>query len=71
VVASAGPVWVRRRQEGDLVTVEIAEDGSGVPPENQALVFEPFFTTKGVGEGSGQDWLSAAVSSSGTAVKSP
>ena len=52
-VASAGRVWVRTRQEGDLVTVEIADDGPGVPPENQALIFEPFFTTKGVGEGSG------------------
>ena len=53
-VASAGRVWVRTRQEGDLVsTVEIADDGPGVPPENQALIFEPFFTTKGVGEGCG------------------
>jgi hypothetical protein len=54
-------MWVRRRQEGDLVTVEIADNASGVSPKDQALVFEPFFTAKGVGEGSGQDWLSAAV----------
>ncbi len=49
-----GSLWVRtRRLDGDLVEVEIADDGPGVPREIQDRIWEPFFTTKGVGEGSG------------------
>jgi signal transduction histidine kinase len=35
------------------VTLEIADTGSGIPPEIQAKIFEPFFTTKPEGEGTG------------------
>ena len=42
-----------RRSTGGGVTVDIADDGPGIPTEQQSRVFEPFFTTKGVGEGSG------------------
>jgi signal transduction histidine kinase len=45
-VASAGRVWVRTRQEGDLVTVEIADDGPGVPPENRRLYLSRFSRQK-------------------------
>jgi len=42
-----------RRSTAGGVAVDIADDGPGIPPEQQSRVFEPFFTTKGVGEGSG------------------
>ena len=42
-----------RRSTAGGVTVDIADDGPGIPREQQSRVFEPFFTTKGVGEGSG------------------
>ena len=48
-----GHIWVRTRREDDLLVVEIADNGPGVPKELQTRIFEPFFTTKGVGEGSG------------------
>jgi signal transduction histidine kinase len=48
-----GRLWVRTSHEGDVATVEIADDGPGIPPEIRDRVWEPFFTTKGVGEGSG------------------
>lgn len=48
-----GTVWVRSAVEKDHVVVEIADNGSGIPPEIQPRIFEPFFTTKGVGTGTG------------------
>jgi two-component system NtrC family sensor kinase len=45
-------------EEGSL-TVEIADTGIGIAPENVAKIYDPFYTTKGVGRGTG---LGLAVS---------
>jgi signal transduction histidine kinase len=52
-VGASGRLILRARQEGDRVTVEVADDGPGIPPENIERVFEPYFTTKAVGSGTG------------------
>jgi PAS domain S-box-containing protein len=39
--------------EGDYVTISVADNGVGMPPEVLARAFEPFFTTKAPGQGSG------------------
>ncbi|MBW4577149.1 MAG: cyclic nucleotide-binding domain-containing protein [Aphanothece sp. CMT-3BRIN-NPC111] len=46
-------IRIRTCCESDFLLVEIADNGSGIPPEIQSHIFEPFFTTKGVGQGTG------------------
>ena len=46
-------VTVRTRREGGAVTVDVADNGTGMPEAVRARVFEPFFTTKPTGEGTG------------------
>ena len=48
-----GHLWIRTAQEGDRVSVEITDDGSGIPSEIQHRIFDQFFTTKSVGKGTG------------------
>jgi len=49
-----GAIRIKTAQEGDLVRIDIADTGSGIPEAIRPRIFDPFFTTKGVGKGSGQ-----------------
>jgi len=40
-------------EDGDYVSITVADDGTGVAPELLDKVFEPFFTTKPIGQGTG------------------
>jgi signal transduction histidine kinase len=49
----SGTLQLRTRAMGEMVAVEITNDGPGIPPEITSRIFEPFFTTKPVGQGLG------------------
>ena len=52
-VKGTGNICIATFLDDDQVMVEIADNGSGIPPEVQAHIFEPFYTTKAVGSGTG------------------
>src|SRR5205085_12514830 len=44
---------MRSNTDDDSVTIEIADTGIGIAPENVAKIYDPFYTTKGIGRGTG------------------
>ena len=48
-----GHLRIRTAQESDRVSVEIMDNGAGIPSEIQPCIFDQFFTTKEVGKGTG------------------
>jgi two-component system C4-dicarboxylate transport sensor histidine kinase DctB len=64
-IASAAPAQGRIdlsvRADAGAVTIEVRDNGTGIPPEDLPRLFEPFFTTKETGQGLG---LGLAITSS-------
>jgi two-component system NtrC family sensor kinase len=52
-------VSVTTATHAGMVTLQVADNGEGIPPENLSKIFDPFFTTKSEGKGVG---LGLAVS---------
>lgn len=53
VVKGGGPIKLSLTRDGDSVTFQVKDEGSGMPPEIVSRIFEPLFTTKPFGEGTG------------------
>ncbi len=49
--AGGGSLSVRTWAEGGFAHVEVADTGSGIPPEHLQRIYDPFFTTKGAKKG--------------------
>ncbi|MBC5767361.1 DAHL domain-containing protein [Ramlibacter albus] len=48
-----GVITLTTRVEGARAVVQVADNGSGIPPDVLPKIFDPFFTTKKIGEGTG------------------
>ena len=48
-----GTITVHVLETESHISIEISDEGKGIPSELEDKVFEPFFTTKPIGEGSG------------------
>ena len=46
-------VGVGTRRAGELVEIQVTDNGTGIPAELLERIFQPFFTTKPTGEGTG------------------
>ncbi len=53
VDAGAQHIEIVSGAEGDWLRCDIADDGSGISPEEISKLFDPFYTTKSVGQGMG------------------
>jgi PAS domain S-box-containing protein len=65
--APGGRVLVQVTMRGEVVALDVADEGRGVPPG--APIFEPFFTTKEQGTGLGLAIVHRIVSDHGGAVE--
>ncbi len=52
-VGTNGHIRLRTWTDGTNATIEVDDDGPGVPPDQRAQIFEPFVTTKPLGTGLG------------------
>lgn len=64
-VGEGGRIGVRARAEAGLVSVEVHDDGPGVPAEARERIFDPFFTTRADGTGLGLAVCARVVSTHG------
>lgn len=48
---AARRIQISARRNGQSVLIQVADSGTGIPPENLKKIFEPFFTTRTADEG--------------------
>jgi len=48
-----GEINVTVSNDSKMITIQVKDSGSGIPPENLEKIFEPMFTTKKIGTGLG------------------
>lgn len=48
-----GEITLSTRIENDGIAIDVADNGTGIPPDVLPKIFDPFFTTKEIGKGTG------------------
>jgi signal transduction histidine kinase len=66
---TGGTVDIRSRVEGRVVSVEICDDGTGLPADGRDRLFDPFFSTKREGVGLGLVNVQATVRGHGGEIR--
>lgn len=46
-------LWVSTRRVGNVVEIQVRDNGTGIPESVRSKIFQPFFTTKPTGQGTG------------------
>ncbi len=59
-VEKKGHVAVRAATTGETISIEVADNGPGIPAERLASIFDPYFTTKAEGHGLGL-WIAQQI----------
>ncbi|HZW13363.1 MAG TPA: ATP-binding protein [Noviherbaspirillum sp.] len=52
-IPGTGTVTVRSSVEGERIRIDVADTGTGIPPDVLPHIFETYYTTKPAGEGTG------------------
>ena len=52
-IKERGLITVSTGREGEMVWIEISDNGCGIAEKDLAKIFDPFFTTKEIGKGTG------------------
>jgi signal transduction histidine kinase len=52
-VAAGGEIQIAAARDGSEATLEVSDNGPGVPPERRSEIFKPYFTTNEKGTGLG------------------
>ena len=66
---SDGAIEVRCRRAGSNIEITVADEGPGVPSDQQAHVFDPFFSTKEIGTGLGLTLVKRYVEGAGGSIR--
>jgi len=64
-----GNIWIRARENGAFWTMEVEDDGEGIPDDDRERIFEPFFTTKAKGTGLGLAFASQVIGAHGGEIE--